>query len=52
MTPTQAYYLPYRRSAFSYVGACQVLMGVYIYFSHGLSRLVHSAAVILPQGRK
>ena len=28
--------------AFSYVGACQVLMGVYIYFSHGLSWLVHS----------
>ena len=31
-----------RRRGFSYVGACQVLMGVYIYFSHGLSWLVHS----------
>ena len=28
---------------FSYVGACQVLMGLYMIFSRGLGRLVHSA---------
>src|SRR5207237_3422323 len=31
------------RRAFSYVGACQVLMGLYIFFFRGLSRLVRSA---------
>jgi len=35
------------RAAFSYVGACQVLMGLYIIFSHGLSRFVRSAHSLL-----
>ncbi len=34
--------LSIRLKGFSYVGACQVLMGVYVHFSHGLSWLVHS----------
>ena len=38
---------PAEQHGFSYVGACQVLMGVYIFFSRGLSRLVHSRVLFL-----
>ena len=42
-----AFYCLGKPKRFSYVGACQVWMGLYIFLSRGLSRFVHSAWSLL-----